>query len=1345
MRIRRRLTLACLLTLTCLLTPASAASWPSLRDALLAKTEVSRDDWAEVMRLLGDPDQGDDVRSVLEGLDQLPRTTLAAMLDHPELAVRLGALDWLETATRNDFGFDPWRTPGDPVNTQARRQWQAWAQEEQEIALKSLTLTDDDARAAFRQLLSGRREQEDRAMRSLEPYGLDAIRRLETFRNEHGELQEGARSRLRQAQYFLLLRGLAKGEAQELARRLAFGSRDQRLAAITRLKELGESGLPILADFAQSPDTLIRETAVDVMLYAGTGDALDKIKDDLDQESDTNVIHAAIRQMADIPTETSRVLLGKFTQHPDEDVVIEALTALSKLNWAKPALVLPALADSRWRVRVAALGCIQSNSDNQVYRERLVQMLSDEDEFVRAAAVDAVAIAYEGGRGSSRRFGWGQDHGEDFKQVREKLRKLFEQDTDFTAPVINAWLSWEQPLPKDLINAIRERPAEALFPLLESLTSSRANTMAVIKALAEHPAMDLRVGAYRLLARQAQDKPEVVALIVDAINNGPAPIRQAALQGLRIQLDSHYRQQGEASLKEVTTSTTRQSTSLDPLYDAFLQPLRDPAVGIEPAEEEEEERGDLYELTGSLAELAKALHHHYQATEDDTEKFQCLCFLLTLGKQEAMRDAVRTLAERPVNERVALLEALRDSLHARHLDLLGKSLRDPVGEVRTEAIGLCLAAKARGAIQLLFQELNRPETLLQAHEIYAWQLSWVLQRADAAVGLDWSKNVLAESETHDAKTVLAVLMMALSPLMPEDVVVQRLSSPNQWVRRAAVFALATQRPAVFHQQFVRSATDRAAKVRAAAAHALIDVRSHWYHYFDDVHKRYSVSPSTFTSMPRIPRGLRKVLELLVRDPSAEVRFEAMLALLQLDQPVDIGAFTTAARELPQEIEVGQRVANFLQRNQRRLGPRFRPLLALVGKHDLNQRRRAEIGRRLRGNRPRILTFADLAIQASETPRETGTMQLTPAPPTIPQEQISAFEVIYFHSPGCPDCDRVRRHLQRLQESFPGMTLVEKNIRLPENTVLNRALCIRFGVPSRLQNVTPAVFTETGFAIGENAKAIERLEPLILQTSLLPHTADWVALTDAETEAAARAMQAHFQSLTLGIVLAAGLLDGINPCAFATIIFFLSYLQIARRSPREILMVGGAFILSVFSTYLLIGLALNEVIGHITKFQWARLSLNLLFAFFALLVMILSYRDCIRARRGDLKAMTLQLPDALKTRIRRVIRTGAKSSHFVIAALISGVVISLLELACTGQIYAPIIYAIQQGSKSAIAYLVSYNFAFILPLIIIFALAYGGLRSDALIRFQKKHTAGVKFAMGTLFLLLFLLLVGTSFV
>jgi hypothetical protein len=68
--------------------------------------------------------------------------------------------------------------------------------------------------------------------------------------------------------------------------------------------------------------------------------------------------------------------------------------------------------------------------------------------------------------------------------------------------------------------------------------------------------------------------------------------------------------------------------------------------------------------------------------------------------------------------------------------------------------------------------------------------------------------------------------------------------------------------------------------------------------------------------------------------------------------------------------------------------------------------------------------------------------------------------------------------------------------------------------------------------------------------------------------------------------------------------------------------------------------------------------------------------------------------------------------------------------------------LREGRTAASGYLLLYNLAFVLPLPVIFILAFHGMKSEALLSFQKRHTALVRFATALLFLALFLLLLLT---
>ena len=111
------------------------------------------------------------------------------------------------------------------------------------------------------------------------------------------------------------------------------------------------------------------------------------------------------------------------------------------------------------------------------------------------------------------------------------------------------------------------------------------------------------------------------------------------------------------------------------------------------------------------------------------------------------------------------------------------------------------------------------------------------------------------------------------------------------------------------------------------------------------------------------------------------------------------------------------------------------------------------------------------------------------------------------------------------------------------------------------------------------------------------------------------------------------------------------------------------------------------------------------------------------------------PTHCANRINAVIRKGRGAQSYYIGAFITGLLISILELACTGQVYLPTIIFVSSMPElklRAIFYLVLYNLLFILPLVVVFILAYYGTTSKDLTSFLQKHAAAVKIGMALLF-------------
>jgi cytochrome c biogenesis protein CcdA len=349
---------------------------------------------------------------------------------------------------------------------------------------------------------------------------------------------------------------------------------------------------------------------------------------------------------------------------------------------------------------------------------------------------------------------------------------------------------------------------------------------------------------------------------------------------------------------------------------------------------------------------------------------------------------------------------------------------------------------------------------------------------------------------------------------------------------------------------------------------------------------------------------------------------------------------------------------------------------------------------------------------------------------------------FFTTPGCKECRAAALMIERLGQTYTGLQVATYSIQTVEGMRYSEALADKFGMSARNRGVTPAVFMAHGYLAGDDVHR-DALWELAARSVMEPERDDWRNVTEQELASASAAVEKRGTSYTLPVVLWAGIVDGVNPCAFATMIFLLSYLRVRKRRGREMLRIGGAYVAAVFGTYFAIGLGLSRILEKLTVLDTASRALNWAMAGAMLIVAWLSFRDGIRCLRGRAAEMTLQLPDAAKQRIHAAVRHGTAARHYVLAAVVLGVVVSVLELACTGQVYAPtIMYMIQSGAAQAkgTALLAAYNVAFVLPLVVVFAVSAAGTESSRLQQFMGRHMALAKFILSVFFITLFVLFI-----
>jgi hypothetical protein len=369
--------------------------------------------------------------------------------------------------------------------------------------------------------------------------------------------------------------------------------------------------------------------------------------------------------------------------------------------------------------------------------------------------------------------------------------------------------------------------------------------------------------------------------------------------------------------------------------------------------------------------------------------------------------------------------------------------------------------------------------------------------------------------------------------------------------------------------------------------------------------------------------------------------------------------------------------------------------------------------------------------------------------TTPEKPLRVF---VFYAVGCRSCMEIERDvLPEIEAKYKDKIVIEKyDIGISKNYAQMIRLEKLYGAQG---GYVPEIIVSKYVLMGEEKikagldKIIEKAlsEPRDLETSSLIKE-DAVAYEAPNTTDAL--ILSRFESFTVYTVGIAGFLDGLNPCAFTTIVFFISFLAFVGYQKREMVFAGSFFIIAVFIAYFLIGLGILRFLRSLNAFYYLVLAINILIGSLAFLLGILSMVDYFRFRKtNDTTTSILQLPQSIKNKIHSIIghdfrqdKKSKKKALIKIAwiAFTAGFMVSVLESVCTGQIYLPtIVYVLKMSDKylPALLYLLFYNLTFIGPLIIIFILSLYGVTSDVFSKFMQKHFGFVKLSTAALFFIL----------
>ena len=367
-----------------------------------------------------------------------------------------------------------------------------------------------------------------------------------------------------------------------------------------------------------------------------------------------------------------------------------------------------------------------------------------------------------------------------------------------------------------------------------------------------------------------------------------------------------------------------------------------------------------------------------------------------------------------------------------------------------------------------------------------------------------------------------------------------------------------------------------------------------------------------------------------------------------------------------------------------------------------------------------------------------------SPETIPPDATPATtsttpRLLYLSSPGCQKCARQEVELRLLKQKLPTLQVDHYEVTTEEGQVMMQRVVKFFAIEASDRNLAPLVAWAEGFVTGELATE-ERLAEAL---NTLPADAApfWDApVTEEELQTQRHVNRSLLDSMRLTTILLAGLADGVNPCAFATVIFLVSYLLYLKRGRRFVLIAGLLFCVGVFASYLLFGIGLSFIVDYLNRFIIVKRIFYWTFALIGFILALLHLRDALRYRRSrNVADMEMGLDAQTHRKIHDKIHRWAELTGWLAlpATVLLGVVVSAMEFACTGQIYLPTIIAINSAGFNlrAVILLFLYNFIFILPLLAVTALAYFGIGAKSLAAFARNHVFATKTLMTLLFLLL----------
>ena len=373
------------------------------------------------------------------------------------------------------------------------------------------------------------------------------------------------------------------------------------------------------------------------------------------------------------------------------------------------------------------------------------------------------------------------------------------------------------------------------------------------------------------------------------------------------------------------------------------------------------------------------------------------------------------------------------------------------------------------------------------------------------------------------------------------------------------------------------------------------------------------------------------------------------------------------------------------------------------------------------------TCAENTCITAYTPKPQETQPILPIFQQHTNEKVC---IVYFYTPTCTHCANLKPYIETIEQKYKDNIILERyDVTRPENIALYNRFCTSkhyedktiplIGINEKILTGETQIKTQLepeirrGIAMDEKICPIEGMHCSIIQTQndtdpLIPELGKSLAWT-----------------AILPLILFTGLADGINPCAFAVLLFIMAFLLEISNSKKRLIKITTAYITAVITVNILLGILYYYTsiqLGHPQLIRNIAITL-------ALIAGIINIKDYFYYGKG----ITLKIPGYTKTHIQKLTKKATLPS-----AILLGSLVAILEAPCSIPIYLTVIEVLKTHGQilaQILPYILIYNIMFILPIIVLALMIYYGEESKTLEKWRDKHKRLMKLMLGSILITL----------